>query len=54
MNDDIVKKLRDHENFDPETVSLEAADEIERLRLGVAELQARVHWLNEDLLKARR
>lgn len=38
MDDDIVVRLRDHEHCDPECVTMEAADEIEDMRVAGSRL----------------
>lgn len=52
--DDIVDRLRDHEHCDPECVTMEAADEIERLRAAGDTLVAAIrnHDLREEHIKA--
>ena len=49
MADDIVTRLRDHEHCDPECVTMEAADEIERLRAEIERLRAAVDSLLADI-----
>jgi hypothetical protein len=55
--DDIVERLRalvvDQFYGEDQLTVTEAVEEIERLRLGMAELQQRIHHLNEDLLRVR-
>jgi hypothetical protein len=56
--DDIVARLKavvvDQFYGEDQLTITEAVEEIERLRLGMAELQQRIHHLNEDLLRVRR